>query len=350
MTDTEPVGFGAGSYREREPIDIEPLIRYLEVRGKGSWGDFDAAAKEVVTGLRHSYELGARLAAHCFLEFDWRDSSWRFGPTTLVEGRERNLANRSSHSAVTPSRWHLFGASGRMAAKLCELCCVTSAKTFVDLDLRRNRTMARFVRHALPIDYPADILERPWLPEIVVRKDLEAMFAALPSVKNSGEAFLNVSATEAAETLRAAAQTQKFDTATNGWVDKYFDDSIGFWRVDSIVKRYYIVSIVRDYAKQRFDPQAVGTRVHITRVSPELGRWICTPHPGTATVHASDHAMTFSLSRAVFDLPVLHERFLTLWGCERQSVGTNGSFSIRFNHIDATMARKFISLLSVRET
>jgi hypothetical protein len=339
----------ANFYREKPAIDIEPLLRFFEARGGGTWADFDSAAKETLTGLRDSFELANGLAVHGFLEFAWRDRSWQFGPTTLVEGREGDIPPGAATARQLGSRWHLFGASERVARQLCVLANVTASRTPIELDLPRNRMRARFFRHALPLESPAKIFESKMRPEIVLRSQVATMFDALPNVKAAATSFVDDSQSVEAATLRAAAQTEKFDSVQHRWMARHFDYTPGFWRIDSVVRMYFVASVERDYSFSDFHDARPQASLHIVRVPPELGRWFSAVDPGNVTILPAEQSFVVRLSDAVFDLPVVHERWLMLWGCRKQTVKEGNLVTIKFNHIDSTIAKKFASLLSLKE-
>lgn len=319
---------------QREPVDIEPLLRYLEIKRKGSWAEFDAAVKEIIPQLESAYAVADRLAAQCFLEFDWRDRSWQFAPTTfcqappLTDGAQQREQSRSSN------RWLVFGATKETVDHFCSENNLVPARSHVDIELPKYRL--RFTRNAVLVDNPEQLFSPNRCPAILSRWTIEALFNCLPSIRLAAQNWIGEEAQVESAMLRAALQPEKADQLGN-FHQRTFDDSTGLWRVDGIVRQYFWVSA-----------SPLTTQPQIVRTPFELGRWFDAVNPGTMCYDAVPGTMRLELNRKVFDLPVLFEKWLTLWGSRRKLLSSYPTV-VEFDRIDYKRAKRFAQLLSLRE-
>lgn len=322
-------------YREKKRVDIEPLLRYLEIKRKGSWRDFDALVKELIPDIDSNvFSLADRLSAQGFLEFAWQDRSWEFSPTTLVQSPLIEVSAPGETSKTAYSRWNVFGATRETIDYCCSVNGITSARTIVEIELPRHRL--RFVRCAVIADDPSHLFQACIEPGICTRWMLEAMFGCLPSIKLAAQNWIGEEPEVEAATLRGAMQSEKSDQKGQ-WHRRPFDGSPGFWRVDGIIRRYFWVSA-------EADPKDA----HIVRTPPDLGRWFDASAPGLMKYDSTSNAMLLELSSKVIDLPVLFERWLMLWGSTRRLKSIYPT-TVGFDRVDLFRARKLARLLSLKE-
>lgn len=322
-------------------VHIEPLLRYLELQKAGSWTFFQSAVKVVLPDLSKAYEIADRLAAECFIEFEWRDRSWRFAPAVLVELKHPyRIDDPDGHGDEI--RWQLFGASARVGEGLLRDWLRDhnrSEEAFerfrIASSIRLKDYRLKFDRYVLPTGTDVQ------LPR-VASSSIEAMFVRLPNVRLAGEHWFGSQDQVDIGVLKGAFQPAFYDTAVKQFVEMpFFNGAPGLWRVDGFQRKYYKVSYIGNAASGTREP-------FIVQVPRDLGRWFEAIEVGTASYERDSQRLTFNLSGGLFDIPLIHEKWLRLSGASRSVQFKYPNIEISFSPVPQRQALTLMQLLAFR--
>lgn len=331
-------------------VDIEPLLCFLEAKGRGTWDVFQAALGAVVSAPHSPYDIADRLAAQAFFEVDWRDDrSWQVCQPVLVErlGSQAAILDEgdvSTERSISES-WTLFGASAATSSHV--LAGAPEASYVIrNVSVDAGRSVRLEFRRAVLVDRNiASSISRSGHVASLSAADLCAYLDLLPDIEAVAGYWKDESEKREADFVRLeeAYQTEYFRAESGSWDPRPFDGSFGMWRAEGKPRRYFFV--VAPYtgsgAARTFD---------YFQVPRDLGSWfaaLANGSSGTAKISRNSRTLEIGLAPGLFDLPVLYERWLALWGC-RRFVLRRSPKTLRFMDIDEAQATIFARRLHLK--